>query len=253
MAFLNSKFKLRPRFVFRLKLVIILILVILLTTCFIFLSNLKSSSEKKVIFFGIERFETNEIKNILVLAIVSLVLSITALIVISLNEYKHLIFRKINPYHTNTYLTFNDVFENEYRKKIINKILEEPGIHNNELLRQCNLQNGQLQWHLNVLLRYKIIKQKKVGQYNTFYPIITLAENSKEEQDFFFKSKTTLKILDIIEKNPGITSSTIAKQLKLARSTLKYHIDKLSKEDFISLHWNGRKLNLYSREFVENS
>lgn len=67
-------------------------------------------------------------------------------------------------------LSYNDIFENENRKKIIASILQEPGIHNSELLRQCNLQKGQLQWHLYVLTQYGIIKKEKVGQFSVFFP-----------------------------------------------------------------------------------
>ncbi|MFX1237841.1 MAG: winged helix-turn-helix transcriptional regulator [Promethearchaeota archaeon] len=162
-----------------------------------------------------------------------------------MKEYKNLLIKKAIPSYSNSYLIINNIFENKYRRKIIDKVLEEPGIHNNELIRQCNIQNGQLKWHLNVLLRYNIIKQVKIGQYNTFYPILSFNQNSKVGMAFLSKSKTTLIILNIIEKNPGINSSAIARQLNLARSTLKYHIDKLSRKHLISIQANGNKKSLY--------
>ncbi|MFX1499183.1 MAG: winged helix-turn-helix transcriptional regulator [Promethearchaeota archaeon] len=166
-------------------------------------------------------------------------------IVLTVNQYKDY-FRRKNIISENfTYLSFDDVFENENRRKIIKKILLEPGIHNNELLRQCNLQKGQLQWHLEVLLQYGIIKKEKLGQYNTFFPTITDRKKERKMRRLIAKSKTSLEILDLIENNPGINSSTIAKKLKITRSSVKYHIDKLSRNNIISLLNKGREIKLF--------
>ncbi|MFX1411759.1 MAG: winged helix-turn-helix transcriptional regulator, partial [Promethearchaeota archaeon] len=144
-----------------------------------------------------------------------------------------------------SYLSFEDIFENENRKNIINKILLDPGIHNNELLRQCNLQKGQLQWHLYVLLKYGIIKKEKFGQYISFFPVPSKIEVKRAPIKLIKKSKTSLKVLDLIEKNPGINSAIIAKKLNMRRSSVKYHVDKLAKLDFIILEKSNREIKLY--------
>ncbi|MBN1801845.1 MAG: winged helix-turn-helix transcriptional regulator [Candidatus Lokiarchaeota archaeon] len=201
-----------------------------------------------IFFAGVSDIDKERIKTSLLVFITFLVALIAIFIAITLREYKNHITRKTVPIHSNRYLTIDDVFENEYRKKIISKIIEQPGIHNNELLRQCNMQNGQLKWHLDVLVQYNIIKQVNIGQYNTFYPIISLSQDLKIEECLLSKSKTTLSILDIIKQKPGITSSSVARHLKLARSTLKYHVDKLMRKDLISLHRSGRKIKLYPNQ-----
>jgi DNA-binding MarR family transcriptional regulator len=174
-------------------------------------------------------------------------------IVLTVNQYKDFFRRKSIISERFTYLSFDDIFENENRRNIISKILQEPGIHNNELLRQCNLQKGQLQWHLEVLLQYGIIKKEKLGQYNIFFPTITGKAKAKNIRRIIAKSKTTLKILDIIEKNPGIISSSIAKKLNITRSSVKYHIDKLSRKNIISLLHHGRKIKLFiNQEEIQN-
>ena len=65
------------------------------------------------------------------------------------------------------------------------------------------------------------------------------------------KSKTSLKILNIIEENPGINSSKIAKKLNIRRSSVKYHVDKLAKLELIILEKDNRETKLYiNREVV---
>jgi len=162
--------------------------------------------------------------SVLILGLISVFLSITV------KEYKMYFKRKNFSIKGHHILSYDDIFENENRKKIIASILQEPGIHNNELLRQCDLQKGQLQWHLYVLMQYGIIKKEKVGQFSVFFPIKMAKDPNQYSRLLIGKSKTSLKVLDLIEKNPGIHSSTIALQLFLNRSTVKYHIDKLKKK-----------------------
>jgi len=167
------------------------------------------------------------------------------LIILTVNQYKDYFRRKTIVVERYTYLSFEDIFENENRKNIINKILQEPGIHNNELLRKCNLQKGQLQWHLYVLLQYGIIKKEKLGQYVSFFPVLSKKEVKKIPLKLITKSKTSIKILDLIENNPGINSAMIAKKLDMSRSSVKYHVDKLVKLDLIILEKYNREIKLY--------
>ena len=167
------------------------------------------------------------------------------LIILTVNEYKEYCKRKTIVAERFTYLSFEDIFENENRVNILNQILRNPGIHHNELLRNCDLQKGQLQWHLGVLLKYNIIKKEKYGQYTIYFPITTSYDAIEYLENLIAKSKTTSEILKIIKENPGINSSEISRILSLSRNTIKYHIDKLSKEKLIILTRRGRKIELY--------
>lgn len=222
---------------FYFKLGFVLLLVILLS--FVNYQIYKSIEDS----FGLE---DNTIKWVFIAFISILILGlISAFLSLTVKEYKLYFKRKdfsAKGYHT---LSYDDIFENENRKKIIASILQEPGIHNNELLRQCNLQKGQLQWHLYVLLQYGIIKKEKVGQFSVFFPIKMTKDPNLYSRFLIGKSKTSLKVLDLIEKNPGINSSTIALQLFLNRSTVKYHIDKLKKKDLVLFKHKGRKIELF--------
>jgi len=203
--------------------------------------------------FGIF-FEPSDYIWLLVGALSLFIIILTSyFIVITVNQYRDYFRRKNIISERFTYLSLEDVFKNEKRKKIIERILHEPGIHHNELLRQCNLQKGQLQWHLEVLLEYGIIKKEKLGQYVMFFPTFTDKTQEKSLRRLIAKSKTTLEILDIIENNPGINASSIAKKLNITRSSVKYHIDKLSRKNIILLVHQGRAIKLFiNQEEVNN-
>ncbi|MBY9019483.1 MAG: winged helix-turn-helix transcriptional regulator [Candidatus Lokiarchaeota archaeon] len=122
---------------------------------------------------------------------------------------------------------------------------KEPGIHHNDLLRKCKIHRGQLQWHLSVLIQYNIIRNEKLGQYSIFYPIDYEDKNIGYKKPLL-RSKQSRKILDLIENlQPGIYSSKIAHRLNLKRNSVKYHIDKLLKNQLIFVKTEGRKKYLF--------
>ncbi|MFX1557962.1 MAG: winged helix-turn-helix transcriptional regulator [Promethearchaeota archaeon] len=171
---------------------------------------------------------------------------VSIFVVLTIKEYSSLFLRKVYLQKGRSYLTLSEIFENENRSKILKQILNNPGIHQNELLRNCNIQKGQLQWHLDVLLKYNIIKKKKFGQYSIYFPILSNIETVEGFENGLAKSETTAQIFHLIQENPGIYSSEIARKVNLARNTVKYHIDKLYKENLIQLERKGRKIRLYS-------
>ncbi|MHA1721358.1 MAG: winged helix-turn-helix transcriptional regulator [Promethearchaeota archaeon] len=158
-------------------------------------------------------------------------------------------------------LSLFEIFQNENRQNIIKEILEEPGIHYSKLLKKCNLQPGQLQWHIKVLTQYSVIRKEKIGRYLVFYSKIPFIddningsrkENSKHSiisSKTFIplqlkKSHTTMMILNEIHEEPGISASQIAHHLNLKRNTVKYHVDKLLKTEIIHKEESGRVLKL---------
>jgi len=173
------------------------------------------------------------------------ILLLSIMEVLTIKEYKGYFLRKSYIKKGKSYLTLSDIFENENRINILTQILNNPGVHHNELLRNCDLQKGQLQWHLDVLLKNHIIKKEKYGQYTIYYPIMSSFKTDDNLRNLNLKSKTTSEVLNTIEEHPGINSSEISRILNLSRNTIKYHIDKLSEENVIRLVRRGRKIELY--------
>jgi predicted transcriptional regulator len=182
--------------------------------------------------------------------IIIILISITACIlliigILSLSEYKAHILRTNFRMKSNPYLTLDKIFENEARMRIINEILNNPGIHHNKLLQDCNLQKGQLQWHLDVLLKNHIIKQANVGHFVVYFPVMNAYQSIDKLQIELEKSDTTRQILALINNNPGIRPSQISNLVNLARTTVKYHAEKLLSKDLITLEKRGRKIKFY--------
>ncbi len=187
----------------------------------------------------------NTIKFVIIVLLIPLLAFITILAALTIKEYKAYFVRRTHIKQGRSYLTLTDIFENENRINLINQILRNPGIHHNELLRKCELQKGQLQYHLDILLKYNIIKKEKYGQFTIYFPITTSFDAEEYLENLIAKSKTTSEILNIIKKTPGINSSEISRILNISRNTVKYHIDKLSQEKLVKLTKKGRTIELY--------
>ncbi|MFX1499914.1 MAG: winged helix-turn-helix transcriptional regulator [Promethearchaeota archaeon] len=200
-------------------------------------------------FLGYETESSYYLERIIVFSLLIMVFFLLSLfVVLNLKEYKQFIIKRPHIKKGNSYLTLTDIFDNENRLIILNEILNNPGIHQNELLRNSNLQKGQLQWHLDVLLKNGIIKKTKYGQYTIYFPITSSIDFIEKYKNMPNKSETTENVLEIIQKNPGINSSKISKILNLSRNTIKYHVDKLSENELIYLKDKGRKIELYSNK-----
>lgn len=173
------------------------------------------------------------------------VILIVFLIVISKEDYIKYIRNRLTPIEKGFHrLTLKEVLDNENREKIIELILKNPGIHYNELLRKTKLSPGNLVWHLDILKKYKIIKKKIFENYIVYFPYYQ--KNPISNIDLKLqKSELTLKVLEMIEKEPGIWNSVITKKMKINRKTIQYHIKKLEDLGLIYTEKTGSKKKLF--------
>ena len=228
----SRKFKISFFFKLGLTLCSLALLIIIFTLLMLFLEPIFDPS----IYF---------IKQVVFTLLITTLIFVSVFTVLTINDYRSYFTRKIHIKQGRSYLSLADIFENENRLRIVTQILSNPGIHHNELQRSCDLQKGQLQWHLETLLKNNIIKKEKQGQYTIYFPITSSSEVINKYKSRLNKSKTTKNVFDIIIKNPGITSAEISRMLNLSRNTIKYHVDKLIEKQLIKLEKKGHTFELY--------
>jgi len=180
----------------------------------------------------------------IILIVVVLITAIFGLIMTN-TEYRDYLLNRIMHINTAPHrLTIEQVLENENRDKIISLILEQPGVHFNEILREINISAGTLVWHLDILETFKVIQKQRIGQYLVYYPYTVKNPISKLDLKLR-KSRTTLEILQLINDNPGMYQNQIAHRMDLNHKTVKYHIDKLIESELILAKKKGRKNFFY--------
>lgn len=205
--------------------------------------------------FGIESKDVlgdNLIYLYIIIIFLGIVLVISFSLIMTKKEYREFIFNRIVSFDKQNHnLTIEEVMENKNRDKIIESILKNPGCHFNELARDTEIYSGNLVWHLDVLESYKIIKNKRIGRYVTYFPYYD--KNPITKVDFLIqKSTTTIRILDLINKYPGMYQNQIARKMKLNHKTVKYHLQKLKDAEIINEKKIGRRLCFFANRTLKN-
>ncbi|MFX0061928.1 MAG: winged helix-turn-helix transcriptional regulator [Candidatus Hermodarchaeota archaeon] len=216
----------------------LIVLVISSVALFLFVMQSQSFGSSLI------RYGSHSIFIVIFTLIIVLSFFISILAIMTFQEYRALYLQKNSETKRKDRLSLYDVFENRNRKIILVEILNEQGIHYNELLRRTKLSPGQLQWHLNVLLEFEIIQKQKVDHYLVFFTVFA-DESEKKEHMLSIRSKNALKIFSLIENHPGTNPSAIARQLNMRRNSVKYNIDKLLDKNLIYSTRLGRQILLY--------
>lgn len=119
------------------------------------------------------------------------------------------------------------------RRKVYKEIQRSPGIHFRELKRRTGLAIGALQYHLDVLEKTHLIKARKRGKFNRYFPLVGEHSESEKKTLALLREESVRKIvLFLIEKNRA-TNSQLSNFLDLAPSTVSFHMQKLLKAGLV--------------------
>jgi predicted transcriptional regulator len=139
-----------------------------------------------------------------------------------------------------TRLKRKSVLDNLNRKNIYESIKSNPGIHYMALQRELDIPLGVLAYHLNVLEKREYIKSMQDSKYRRFYL-------SGVKSDLKMALTTVqMRILNVVNKNPGISQSKISENIGKNRMLVNYHIRILTDAGILALEKNGRNSQCYT-------
>ncbi|MFX0134868.1 MAG: HTH domain-containing protein [Candidatus Hodarchaeota archaeon] len=123
-------------------------------------------------------------------------------------------------------LTKYDIFSNLNRKKIYEDITKNPGIHFNKLVKTLNISIFSVEWHLNVLLKYNLIRKKKIENFDAYFDSNL---ESKNDEIFHIISREKCKriIQYLKQNNEGYSKNYLSKELNIHPNTISKYIEKL--------------------------
>ena len=135
-----------------------------------------------------------------------------------------------------------DILDHFVRGQIYGFIKTNPGVCYNEIMRNLDLKNGTLSYHLHMLEKMEMIKSRREGlRYRVFYP--TGMKFPEEER--YRLNELQLDILKIIRENEGISQNEIANKLNKKPQTINYNIKTLQQAGLIKVRKKGRKTLCY--------
>ncbi len=151
-------------------------------------------------------------------------------------------------------MSFDDVLENEARKKILDLILGQPGIHLNEIMRQTGIDAGAVNWHLDILADYHLIKMEKVGQYNAYFPKIPIKNDLPLylEAVSLMKNETGLKLLRLLQSRGPMFVAELASELEVDKKAIRYHGQRLAGDGLLEFkEEDGKKFHLVTQKGLD--
>ncbi len=129
-------------------------------------------------------------------------------------------------------LTRNTVLQNEKRKKIYDCIVNNPGMYFNKILKNMNLSNHVVYWHVNILLKFNLIKTTEIQNRDIYFNSDFDVKEAKTQ--YILRKKGSKKILEYLKENTiGINKNQLASELKMHAKTIKKYVDLLEEYGFI--------------------
>jgi len=144
-----------------------------------------------------------------------------------------------------TRLRQDDMLDNEVRDNLYQFIMTNPGSNYSTIMRELNLKNGLFAYHLFTLEREKYIISQHEGIYRRFYPSNKTPDFQKNLLTSRIDNEMKAVIVRLVQKEPGLSQSQIAKQLGESRQRINYHVNKLVEDRVLNIRRNGRTSSLF--------
>jgi len=134
------------------------------------------------------------------------------------------------------------VLDNKTRLALHGLIVENPGMHYNEIIREFSLTNGVAAYHLDVLEREGFLRSIRDGTMRRFY-----STSTKVPQDHrMTPDQVRERILLLVTESPGISQKVIVDELGIGRTLVGYHLKTLIDDGYLKATRQGR-FTVYSR------
>lgn len=134
--------------------------------------------------------------------------------------------------------TKKSVLSNPNRRIIYDFINQNIGAHFSLIRKEvfaddhsATVGNGQLIWHLEMLLKFEHIKKTKVKNNTIFFPSHVSENFSKLH--FFLRDDINKKIIQLLLENDSLELSEIHKKLGINRQKVYYRVNNLIESELI--------------------
>ncbi len=136
------------------------------------------------------------------------------------------------------------------RKKILDVIEADPGIHFKELQRRSGLSNGNLVHHLRALTNANLISDVRTGGYTCYFAAQDATRHSMEVAPVL-RSDAARNVLERIQEQPGIQAKELVEVLGIGNSTVHYHLKRLQKVGLAAPERDGRSIRFFPLPVVK--
>ena len=152
-------------------------------------------------------------------------------------------------------ITRNTILRNFNRSSIYEEIKNTPGVNLNKLSKNLGLSIFLTNWHLNILLRFNMIRKQEFNKQIAYFDSELPSEN-----DYILQVISRAKCSEIIEylklNSKGCTKSQITKTLRMHHTTVNKYLETLIENQLVNLkiidNKNGYCLNAEKLEQLKS-
>ncbi|WP_254545896.1 winged helix-turn-helix transcriptional regulator [Halomarina pelagica] len=128
------------------------------------------------------------------------------------------------------------------RTRIRDHVRTNPGVHFNAVVRNLDLAPGQVQYHLRRLLGQGAVVEARLYGQTHYYPP---AYGPWERGALALLRRETARdvVVFLLEAGPA-SPDAVADAVDIARSTLEWHLDRLTEREIVDKVRDGRRVTL---------
>jgi predicted transcriptional regulator len=127
---------------------------------------------------------------------------------------------------------------NETRTSVLERIATKPGVHFSQLVRDLDVAPGQAQYHLKRLHQDEQITTRQLyGQTHYYPPSYT---DRQQRIIALLRRETSRDIVTHLVTHGAASPKTVSTELDIARSTLEWHLDRLTEQGVVEKRYDER-------------
>lgn len=126
------------------------------------------------------------------------------------------------------------------RKRITEYVRRNPGVHFRQIVRDLDLAIGQLDFHLNALVKGEVLVKDSTAGNARFYVRDRFSKEERKALSILRREIPRGIVLYLLEK-PGSTPSEILGNFSFTSATLSYHMRRLEKAGILTAEQRGRE------------
>jgi predicted transcriptional regulator len=138
-----------------------------------------------------------------------------------------------------TRIRHEKVLDNFTRGQIYGYIQANPGAHYSAISQVLGIENGQLAYHLRVLLRESFVVARNEGVFKRFYP-----RDYRIPKGRTLLTRLQVDILQQVERAPGISQREVARELSESKQVISYNVGVLREAGLLEGERRGRDMVL---------
>ncbi|HLF05763.1 MAG TPA: winged helix-turn-helix transcriptional regulator, partial [Thermoplasmata archaeon] len=134
------------------------------------------------------------------------------------------------------------VLDQFVRGQVFGAIVLQPGINYTEIRRRLRIANGQLAYHLHILLKEEFVLSRRVGAHACFFPAGVPVDIGAGIR----LSPLQERLVAMLRSSPGASQTVLAARLDRPVKTIHYNVSRLQKQGMLRVERAGKGSACYA-------